>query len=300
MAGARGGVPAGRQGRGLCATGSRFAFRGRTEACAGPKSPVLRISGLLQPPCPPRRRRHGQRALARFGGRGSVLRAGLDPRLRGGRGPRGPLPSGPCDIHGVSLGIVLKIPVVGFAGIEAVAPRWAYRDSRDEPENDTVGGAGFRKVIAGRRLGPVFVRAPPVPITERAVEEHPERCAGALHEAHENAQHRLQRKLDQRWVAWAVCAVSCSFHAGHYKSANTPPIWRHGFLQTFRLSYCIDWVKTFCFPQVPTTAFPRKLHSFRLYGPVRTANVSRETSGAPRRGGRAPLNDRPDPQTTGQ
>ena len=130
--------------------------------------------------------------------------------------------SGPCDINGVILGIAPKIPVVGFEVIDAVAPRWAYRDSRDEPENDTVGGAGFRKVIAGRRLGPVFVRAPPVPITERAVEEHPERCAGALHEAHENAQHRLQRKLDERWVAWAVCAVSCSFDAGHYKSANTP------------------------------------------------------------------------------
>ena len=135
---------------------------------------------------------------ARFGGRGSVLRAGLDPRLRGGRGPGGPIP------------------------FNAVAPRWAFRDSRDEPENDSVGGAGFRKVIAGRRLGPVFVRALPVPITVRAVEEHPERCAGALQEAHENAQYRLQRKLDERWVAWAVCAVSCQFHAWHYKSANTP------------------------------------------------------------------------------
>ena len=146
---------------------------------AGPDQVRLSVFAQLQLPCPPRRRGSAQLASARFCGRESALRAGLDPRLRGGRGPRGPLPSGPCDINGVILGIVLKIPVVGFGGIDAVAPRWAYRDSRDEPENDTVGGAGFRKVIAGRRPGPVFVRAPPVPITERAVEEHPERVVRA-------------------------------------------------------------------------------------------------------------------------
>jgi len=59
---------------------------------------------------------------------------------------------------------------------------------------------GFLMLNTGRRLGQIFLRARRVPITVGVVEDHRERCSDALHEAHENAQHRLQRKLDERGV----------------------------------------------------------------------------------------------------
>ncbi len=64
-----------------------------------------------------------------------------------------------------------------------------------------MGVFGFLEESAGRRLGQVVVRSLRVPITASALEDHPERCRGALHETHEYAQRRLQQKLDERRVA---------------------------------------------------------------------------------------------------
>jgi predicted alpha/beta hydrolase len=64
-----------------------------------------------------------------------------------------------------------------------------------------VGLEVFLDMNAERRMRQVFVRRLRVPITKAEFEDHPERCADALYEAHENAQHRLQQKLDERWVA---------------------------------------------------------------------------------------------------
>ena len=50
--------------------------------------------------------------------------------------------SGRCNINGVILGLVPRISVACFEGIDAESPRCANRDSRDEPENDSEGGVG--------------------------------------------------------------------------------------------------------------------------------------------------------------
>jgi hypothetical protein len=109
--------------------------------------------------------------------------------------------SGWCSINGVTLCLVPGVWVDRFEGIVCESPRLTNRDSRDEPENDSVGVGAFLEVSPRRRLGQSLARIFRVPITVSAVEDHPERCRGALHEAHENAQHRLQPELDERWVA---------------------------------------------------------------------------------------------------
>jgi hypothetical protein len=58
-----------------------------------------------------------------------------------------------------------------------------------------VGVGVFLQMIGVRRLGQVFVRAIRVPITVSVLEDHPDRCRDALHEAHAQHQHRLQQKL---------------------------------------------------------------------------------------------------------
>jgi hypothetical protein len=63
-------------------------------------------------------------------------------------------------------------------------------------ESDTVSGVGFLlEMIAGRRLWQVCIRSLHAPITTSAVEDHPKRCRGALHQDHEKHQHRLQQEL---------------------------------------------------------------------------------------------------------
>ena len=44
--------------------------------------------------------------------------------------------------NGVILGLVPRIPVICFEGINCESPRWANIDSRHKAENDSAGGVG--------------------------------------------------------------------------------------------------------------------------------------------------------------
>ena len=106
--------------------------------------------------------------------------------------------SGCCNTNGVTLGLVPGVLVDGFAGMDAESSRCANRDSRGEPENDSVGGVRFQKLNAGRRLGQSGDTGLRVPITLSCSPPHPKRCSGALHEAHAQHQHRFDPAIERR------------------------------------------------------------------------------------------------------
>lgn len=83
-------------------------------------------------------------------------------------------------------GLGQRILIVCVGGISCESLRWANRDFRPKPENDSVGVGAFLDVNAERRMGQVFVSRLRVPVTKTEFENHPERCADALREAYEN------------------------------------------------------------------------------------------------------------------
>ena len=109
------------------------------------------------------------------------------------------------NINGVILGLVPRILVDGFEGNRLRVPSGvSNRDSRDRPENDTVGVVGFLEMNVGLRLGQSGCLGLRVPITLSTTPVHPERCGDALHEAHAQHQHRIDPAIERRRGSYSV------------------------------------------------------------------------------------------------
>jgi hypothetical protein len=128
-----------------------------------------------------------------------------------------------CDAGGVILGLVPRIPVAGFGGFDAESPRWANRDSRDEPENGSVGGIVLLALNVVLRLGQGLARIRRVPITAFAVKDHAERRSDALHEAHAKQQHRFHRTMERRRGYQSFCCFECSCHRDNIRPLEEAP-----------------------------------------------------------------------------
>ena len=80
----------------------------------------------------------------------------------------------------------------------SVATTWSKKDPRVGPEDDGVGRLGILDVNVGLRLGQGGSISRRVPITLSDLPPHPERCSDALHETHEQHQHRIDPTIERR------------------------------------------------------------------------------------------------------
>ena len=152
-----------------------------------------------------------------FGGRYSM------PRWRRARDPRGRAlgAAGGC----LRCAQEWTPAFAGDADLVRFHCRWSISngDRRRQAANDSVGGVGFLlEMNAGRRLGQGGGFGLRVPITRSDPQPHLERCRGALHEAHEKHQHRIDPAIERRQGHYSVGCGSCSCHAGHYKPVTSP------------------------------------------------------------------------------
>jgi len=168
------------------------------------------------------------------------------------------------------------IPIVCFVGIDCESPQPACRDFRVAlrlPETDPVSGVGFLSLFAGLRLGQGGGFGLHVPITRFNPQPYLERCRGALHEAHEKHQHRIDPAIERRRGHYSVGCGSCSCHAGHYRSATSPADLAPLFPPKFSGKSLKSRPKFFEFPPNANNGFPPKA------APVRGRRVGRSRRG---------------------